>query len=123
MGKVTVETTPIRLTLQKGYQESIARREVALMEKQALASVSASGGSLWRKKDGLKVTLHLTGKLWATVDYREVEAACLVEFRKGYAPFVFDKYDALGLSPQYQKQLENEVASLIEEGAILTEEE
>jgi hypothetical protein len=126
MAKVEVEIVRGTLALRGGINETIARREVELLQKQAAANISASGGSLGRKKDGSPVTLKQSGDLWSKVDYREEGSDAVVEFRAEHARYVFaefgGRYDATRLSPGYQQQLENEVATLIEEGAIIKEE-
>lgn len=122
MAKVEVEIARGTLGLQKGLQEAIARRSVALLEKQAAANTSSAGGSLGNKKDGTPVTLKQSGELWRRVGYREEEGECTVDFRAPHAPFVFDRYNALGLSQRYQQQLETETKTLIEEGVIIEEE-
>lgn len=123
---VEVELTPVSLTLAKGTSELLARRTVALLEKQAKENTASSGASLGRKKDGTPVTLSRSGALWRSVDYREENEACSVEFRKDYAQHVFrefgGRYNATELSPRYQQQLETEVAGLVEKGLTLEEE-
>ncbi len=126
MSSVEVEIERGTLVLKKGVNENIARREVALLQKQAEANISGSGGSLGKKKDGTPVTLKQSGDLWRKVDYREENGECSVEFRAGHAPYIFEefggRFDATRLSPAYQQQLENQVATLIEEGVTIEEE-
>ncbi len=122
MAWVKVEVRPLTLSLNRGTNDVIARRTVNLLKQQAAANKSGTGAPLGTKKDGSPVTLDASGELWSKVDFRETPTECITTFNAPHASYVFERYkDSDRLSPQYQKQLDNECATLIEKNVTLTE--
>jgi hypothetical protein len=102
--------TPVEVVIadEVATLTEVSRIVLSALERQARAGVNKSGGSLGKNKDGSARDLHDTGRLFDTADPGPEG----VRFTVDYA-HVLSQYDADGLSPEYQAEVEREISALL----------